>query len=81
MQSTAMELTMKPRTKIVRSETESRTPVEAQPIPSQPAAQEDDPDEILLDEFDRDDERWDAFLADDDERDPQPEFGDFWITD
>ena len=21
---------------------------------------------------------WDAFLADDDERDPQPEYGDFW---
>ena len=23
-------------------------------------------------------ERWEAFIADDDERDPQPEYGDFW---
>jgi hypothetical protein len=38
-----------------------------------------DPDEPTdLDEIDPDDERWDAFLADDDELDPTPEPGDFW---
>ncbi len=34
-----------------------------------------------LDELDPDDECWDAFLADDDERDSQPEYGDFWPAD
>ncbi|HEX4413418.1 MAG TPA: hypothetical protein VH107_07290 [Lacipirellulaceae bacterium] len=34
-----------------------------------------------LDEIDPDDPRWDAFIADDDERDPQPEHGDFWPAD
>jgi hypothetical protein len=28
---------------------------------------------------DADDADWDAFLPDDDERDPEPEPGDFWI--
>jgi hypothetical protein len=42
----------------------------------------DDPDEASeLDEIDPDDARWDAFIADDDERDPQPEYGDFWPAD
>lgn len=36
----------------------------------------DDPSE--LDEIDLDDERWEAFLADEDELDPQPDHGDFW---
>jgi hypothetical protein len=31
-----------------------------------------------LNEIDPDDPYWDAFLADDDELDPQPEPGDFW---
>jgi hypothetical protein len=30
------------------------------------------------DEIDPDDPCWDAFVADDDERNPEPEFGDFW---
>jgi len=34
-----------------------------------------------LDEIDPDDQRWNAFIADDDERDPQPEYGDFWPED
>jgi hypothetical protein len=34
-----------------------------------------------LDQIDPDDERWDAFIADVDERDPQPEHGDFWELD
>jgi hypothetical protein len=34
-----------------------------------------------LDEIDLNDERWEAFLADDDERDPQPQPGDFWPED
>jgi hypothetical protein len=36
----------------------------------------DDLDDFL--EIDLDDERWETFLADEDERDPQPEHGDFW---
>lgn len=30
---------------------------------------------------DEDDSRWEAFILDDDERDPEPEQGDFWIGD
>jgi hypothetical protein len=42
----------------------------------------DEPDESTdLDDIDPDDERWDAFIADDDERDPQPDHGDFWPAD
>lgn len=32
-------------------------------------------------EINPDDPRWDAFLADDDELDPEPEYGDFWPED
>lgn len=39
----------------------------------------DDPSE--LDEIDLDDQRWEAFLADEDERDPQPGHDDFWHVD
>jgi hypothetical protein len=39
----------------------------------------EEPDDFSdLDEIDPDDERWEAFLADIDESDPQPEHGDFW---
>lgn len=48
----------------------------AQPTP---IAEADEPSD--LDEIDPDDERWDAFIADDDERDPQPGYGDFWLDD
>jgi hypothetical protein len=42
----------------------------------------DEPDDSSeLDKIDPDDPRWDAFIADDDERDPQPEPGDFWPAD
>jgi hypothetical protein len=37
-----------------------------------------DGEDSELDEIDPDDPRWDAFIADDDERDPQPDYGDFW---
>jgi hypothetical protein len=37
-----------------------------------------DLEELDFPDFD-DDARWDAFIADDDERDPQLEPGDFWI--
>ncbi|MGD9636617.1 MAG: hypothetical protein AB7G28_25780 [Pirellulales bacterium] len=30
---------------------------------------------------DEDDARWEAFIPDDDQSDPQPEPGDFWIED
>jgi hypothetical protein len=48
----------------------------------EPRETEDDPDETgEFDEIDPDDPRWDAFIADDDERDPEPEYGDFWPID
>ena len=34
-----------------------------------------------LDQIDPDDERWEAFILDDDEWDPQPGYGDFWGLD
>jgi hypothetical protein len=37
-----------------------------------------DLDEI---EASNDDSRWEAFIADDDERDPLPKDGDFWLED
>ena len=43
---------------------------------------EDDCDDVgEFDELDPDDPHWDAFLADDDELDPQPAPGDFWPAD
>jgi hypothetical protein len=36
----------------------------------------DDPDDVDLDDV-----HWDAFLADDDELDPQPDPGDFYLGD
>ena len=47
--------------------------------PHTPIAETDESSD--LDEIDPDDERWDAFIADDDERDPQPDYGDFWFDD
>ena len=41
-----------------------------------PEPEPDDPSD--LDMIDLDDERWETFLADDDELDPTPEPGDFW---
>jgi hypothetical protein len=43
----------------------------------------EDTDEEFADaeEVDPDDERWEAFVLDDDEFDPQPEYGDFWTVD
>jgi hypothetical protein len=40
---------------------------------------EDDPDEAELRQAD--DGLWDAFILDDDEGDPLPEYGDFWFPD
>jgi hypothetical protein len=42
-----------------------------------PSAIDETDDSSELDDIDPDDQRWDAFIADDDERDPQPELGDF----
>jgi hypothetical protein len=39
----------------------------------------DDADDV--DDIDPDDDHWDAFLADEDELDPEPELGDFWPED
>jgi hypothetical protein len=51
------------------------------PQPPEPPDEDSDLDD--LDDFnlpctDIDDGRWDAFIPDDDERDPLPEEGDFW---
>jgi hypothetical protein len=40
-----------------------------------------DSEDSEWDEIDPDDPRWDAFVADDDERNPEPEYGDFWPED
>lgn len=54
----------------------SHEPVEAVQRPS--IETEDASD---FDDIDPDDDRWDAFLVDEDELDPVPEFGDFWAED
>jgi hypothetical protein len=53
-------------------------PVEPRP----PVEEPDEPSD--LDDFDgpftdNDDSRWDVFVPDDDQRDPLPEPGDFWV--
>jgi hypothetical protein len=63
-----------------------RKPDDFPPNPELPAAafstsSEEADDFSDLDEIDPDDERWEAFLADIDESDPQPEYGDFWTND
>jgi hypothetical protein len=52
-------------------------PSELEPEPDGPA----DPSDLDFEELPctDDDSRWDAFIPDDDERDPQPAPGDFWI--
>jgi hypothetical protein len=63
-----------------------RTPVSnfAPVDPPHPLAPVEEPEEPSdLDNFDipqgDDDSRWDVFIPDEDERDPQPDPGDFWI--
>lgn len=60
----------------------------AELLPEEPSDLEPDADEpsdwsnVELPEMpctDADDEPWEAFIPDEDERDPQPEAGDFWI--
>jgi hypothetical protein len=46
------------------------------PMPLTPGDDSDDSD--LEEPPDLDEAHWDAFVPDDDERDPQPEPGDFW---
>ena len=41
---------------------------------------EEEADDGELDEIDPDDPRWEPFIADDEERNPEPEYGDFWPT-
>ncbi len=77
---------MKSSTRKTRGTARKRKP-ENEPSPSIPFASEpeeepaepDQPDDP--NDFDPDDQQWDAFLADDDERDPQPDHGDFWFED
>jgi hypothetical protein len=61
---------------------ERRAGFEADDLPIEPAAPSSD-DSVDLDDFDTldfdTDDRWDVFIPDDDEIDPQPEPGDFWI--
>lgn len=57
-------------------------------LPDEPSDLEpelDDPSDLSGLEFpefpctDQDDAAWEAFIPDDDERNPQPDVGDFWI--
>ena len=68
---------MKSRTEKALHESTSEEPQED--FDNDEAPEDDDSSE--LDEIDPDDPRWDAFIADDDERDPQPDYGDFWQED
>ena len=46
------------------------------------ADESDDASELEEPDFiDTDDARWDVFLLDDDEGDPLPDYGDFWMPD
>ena len=50
------------------------------PTPDPPPAELDEPGDLEdLDSPCVDDSDWDVFIADDDERDPLPEPGDFWV--
>ena len=42
-------------------------------------SEDSDPDVEELPCTDEDESLWDAFIPDEDERDPEPEAGDFWI--
>jgi hypothetical protein len=53
-------------------------PDETQLPPSEPS-EFDDPSDFELPHMD--DARWDVFIADEDECDPLPDHGDFWIDD
>ena len=56
----------------------SEEPSELEPAPDEPQ----EPSDLEFEELpctDDDDSRWDAFIPDDDERDPQPAPGDFWF--
>ena len=46
-----------------------------EPVPTTP---EEDAVDSEVDQLDPDDPWWDALILDDDDRDPQPEYGDFW---
>ena len=52
------------------------------PPPPSPPAEPDEPnDPDDLEVPCTDDAHWDVFIADDDDRDPLPDFDDFWIED
>jgi hypothetical protein len=67
------------------SRREPRSEVDEFFTPGKDALGCDDAEEASdLDSFEpsyQDDSRWDAFIADDDELDPLPEYGDFWFED
>jgi hypothetical protein len=69
----------KPRCEYRRDEPADRHGSHEMPPDTDRLPANDEPEEPSdLDEIEPDDDRWDAFIADDDERDPQPEYGDFW---
>lgn len=62
-----------------RDDTIPAVPAEPPARPGDDPPEPDDPSD--LDELElpcTDDASWEVFIADDDERDPQPEWGDFW---
>lgn len=50
-----------------------------EPDPEEPIEPSDLDEEDIPCTDDVDDGRWDAFIADDDECDPEPEWNDFWV--
>jgi hypothetical protein len=68
-----------PRTRQDKPDEELRTPASESTEPTQYADELEEFDDDV--EIDPDDERWDAFLLDDDDENPQPEYGDFWTAD
>lgn len=77
---------MKSRTRKTRGTARKRKP-ETEPSANTSVAGNLDEEPTETDELDNltdvdpEDRHWDAFLADDDERDPQPDPGDFWFED
>jgi hypothetical protein len=65
---------MHPQNPALSATREDQVEPEQPPLPDESF----DADDLDLAPFDNDD-CWDVFIADDDELDPQPEPGDFWI--
>ena len=64
--------------RVERAEDLESCGLESEPEPMQRGLESDDRDGFSYMRFNKDD-AWEVFIPDDDEIDPQPEPGDFWI--